>query len=149
MCFTLSFQTTGSRLCFPFIVKQDYSTFHILYISVLLITALCFKVAIIYMYREIYITIKNSDNISKTSTLRHTTKSVVFIRRASCVLSIEFTSWLLSLCVVFYNVLASDLSTHGIVIIQIMIYIISYAHNVLYLFPRLTECAFSLYHASI
>ena len=128
-----------STLCFPFVVTNNGSTTHLVYVSWLLIVTLLFKLTILYMYREIYITIKASDAGTKTYRTRQIMKSTIFIRRAISVLGMEVLTWLLSLCLVLYNIVASDASSQGLPLVILMIYTTGYGHNLLHIAPRIAS----------
>ena len=93
------------------------------------------------MYREIYITIKASDIGTKTYRTKQIMTSTIFLRRANSVLGIEVLTWLLSLCLVLYNIVASDASSQGLSLVILMIYTCTtgYGHNLLHIAPRIAR----------
>ena len=65
ICLFLSYKSSGSKLCFPFVINQESTTLQTVYMILPLIVSFVVKVVITYMYHEIYITIKKSEKIHK------------------------------------------------------------------------------------
>ena len=134
-----SYESSGSVLCFPFMLSKSSNIYHYVHISLILALTFALQVLIFYMYHEIYIAIKASDDISKKSTTLQIRKCTVFIRRASCVVVVEVLTWSVTLCVSLHGIIVSDVSSNGTTMAMVIgiVYIMGYANNLVFLTPQL------------
>ena len=138
-----SYESSGLVSCFPFMLSKTSSAFHYVHISLILLITFVLQMLIFYMYYQIYIAIRASDDISRKSTKLQVQKCTIFLRRASCVVVIELLTWSVTLCVSLHGILVSDASSDGEVMLMVMgmVYSMGYANNLVYLTPRLLTYA--------
>ena len=137
VCLFLSYKSSGSPLCFIFVVNQKSIIPQIVYVTLLLFVTFVIKVVIIYMYHEIYIAIKNSEKIPKNYGKMRGRKSVVFVRRAACFISTEVMSWFIPFCLVLCSVFVLDISSYVMRIIIAMVYTMGFVHNLVQVAPKI------------
>ena len=138
-----SYESSGLVSCFPFMLSKTSSAFHYVHISLILLITFVLQMVIFYMYYQIYIAIRASDDITRKSTKLQVQKCTIFLRRASCVVVIELLTWSVTLCVSLHGILVSDASSDGEVMLMVMgmVYSMGYANNLVYLTPRLLTYA--------
>ena len=141
ICLYLSYISSGSPLCFTFVINQESTIIQTVYIAILLFVTLIIKVVIIYMYHEIYIAIEKSGKIHSNYGQRCNRKCAVFMRRASCFISVEFMTWFIPFCIVLYSSFVVDISSLLLGFIIVMVFTMGFTHNLVHLVPKIIKKA--------
>ena len=141
-CLYLSYKSSGSPLCFPFVIFQHFTILEIVYITLLLFVTLVIKIAIICMYHEIYIAIAKSEKIHTNCGKLKGQKCAIFVRRAFCFIGVEFLTWSIPFCIVLYSSFVYDISSHLMRFILAMVYTMGFTHNLVHLAPKLITKAY-------
>ena len=89
------------------------------------------------MYHEIYIAIEKSEKIQNNYGQKRNRKCAVFMRRASCFISVEFKTWFLPFCIVLYSAFVVDISSLLMGFIIVMVFTMGFTHNLVDLAPKI------------